>query len=126
MKAIFKFFDVLEDKVRAWLSKRPILYGVVASIGAVLYFRALWDFADMLHIGVLFGFVLSFVVLLITGSFVAHFVSNEVILSGLKKEKKLIEKTEGEVASEAVTLAHIKDELKIIQKEMAEIKQKLG
>mgnify|MGYP001613275415 CR=1 FL=1 len=126
MKAFFKFFDVLEDDVRAWLAKRPILYGMIAGIGAVLFFRGIWHIADEVGMGSMTSLVLSLIILLITGSFVAHFVSNEVILSGLRKEKKLIEKTEGEVASEAVTLVHIKDELKTIQKEIAEIKQKLG
>lgn len=118
MKRLFKFFDILEDDVRAWLAKRPILYGMIAGIGAVLFFRGIWHIADEIGMGSMTSLVLSLIILLVTGSFVAHFVSNEVILSGLKKEKKLIEKTEIEVASEMATLADIKHELKSIRAEM--------
>ena len=118
MKGLFKFFDVLEDDVRAWLAKRPILYGMIAGIGGVLFFKGVYDIATDMQIGGVLSLVISLFILLITGSFVAHFVSNEVILSGLKKEKKLIEKTELEVASEIATLADIKHELKSIRVEI--------
>lgn len=121
IKAIMKFFDILEDNIRAWLSKRPILYGMIAGIGAVLFFRGIWHLADEMQIGSMTSLVVSLLILLATGSFVAHFVSNEVILSGLKKEKKLIEKTEEDIASEAATLDEIKNELRNIKAEINNI-----
>lgn len=125
MKVLFKFFDVLEDRVRAWLSRRPLLYGMIAGIGAVLYFRSIWYFADEIHLGNTAGLLISLFILLITGSFVAHFVSNEVILSGLKKEKKLIERTETEVASEISTLTDIREELRSIRAEVNKINERM-
>ncbi len=118
MKTVLNFFDVLEDNVRAWLSKRPILYGMVAGVGAVLFFRGVWHIADDIQLGSVWSLALALTILLVTGSFVAHFVTNDVILSGLKKEKKIIEKTEEEVKSEIATLADIKKELKSIRSEM--------
>lgn len=120
-----KFFDILEDNIRAWLAKRPILYGMIAGVGAVLFFRGVWHLADEMQIGSMTSLVVSLIILLVTGSFVAHFVSNEVILSGLKKEKKIIEKTEEDIASEAMTLAEIKDELRDIRAEINTINKRM-
>lgn len=85
---VLKFFDVLEDKVREQLSLWPIVYGMLAGIGAVLFFRGIWHFADEAGLSSFSSLVISLAIMLITGSFVSHFVTNEVILSGLKKEKK--------------------------------------
>ena len=68
--------------------------------------------------------VISLAIMLVTGSFVSHFVTNEVILSGLRKEKKIIDKTEAEVSSEMVTLFDIKEELGKIRDDIDELKVK--
>ncbi len=124
MNILFKFFDVLEDNVRAWLSKWPILYGMLAGIGAVLFFRGIWHFADEAGLGSLASLLISLAIMLVTGSFVSHFVTNEVILSGLRKEKKIIDKTEAEVRSEMITLRDIKEELGKIRGDIEELKCK--
>lgn len=118
---ILNFFDKVEDHIRAWLSRRPLIYGVVAGIGAVFYFRGVWHLADEMQIGSITSLVVSLIILISTGSFVAHFVGNDVILSGLKKEKKLIEKTEEEIAMETATLNEIKEEIKSLRAEIRNI-----
>ncbi len=125
---VLKFFDLLEDNVRQWLSKWPIFYGLLAGIGAVLFFRGVWLIADgdPYYKG-LSGFAslaISLTIMLVTGSFVSHFVTNEVILSGLRKEKKIIDKTEVEIRSEMVTLLDIKEELRNIRDDINELKVK--
>jgi hypothetical protein len=40
------------------------------------------------------------VLLLVVGLFVSSFIGNEIIISGLKKEKKIVEKTEEEIGVE--------------------------
>lgn len=119
---IIKFFDLLEDKVRAWLSKRPILYGFIAGIGAVLFFRGVWLIADEMHLSSIASIALSLIILLLSGVFVSHFVGDQLVLSGLKKEKKVIDKTEDEIRAEMTTLREIKDELKEIRKDINETK----
>lgn len=119
---ILKFFDLLEDRVRAWLSKRPILYALVAGVGAVFFFRGVWIIADDADLGGWFTLFISLIILLLTGAFVSNFVNDKVIISGLRKEKKLVEKTEEEVRTELVTLSEIKKELAEIRMEISEIK----
>ena len=45
-KKIIKFFDKLEDVIRGHLSRFPILYGMLAGIGIVLFWRGVWHTAD--------------------------------------------------------------------------------
>ncbi len=121
----FKFFDKLEDKVRARLSRRPILYAFIAGIGTVLFFRGVWMIADTLDF--LTGpvtLIISLLILLVTGSFVSHFVSDQIIMSGLKQEKKLIDKTEAEIRSEMATLGGIKTLLGLVLKRLNELDAK--
>ncbi|MBI1907885.1 hypothetical protein HYS28_00505, partial [Candidatus Uhrbacteria bacterium] len=59
------------------------------------------------------------VLLLLIGVFVSNFIGNEIIISGLKHEKKLVERTESEVRDEA----HAIDD---VRREVEEIRARLG
>ncbi len=92
-KHIYNFFDKLEDHVRAWLSKHQILYAIIGGICVVLFWRGVWLLADSLSLSGWVSFTISIAILLVTGLFVSSFVGDVIILSGLKKESKLSEKT---------------------------------
>ena len=137
MGKLFHFFDRLEDRVRGWMSHRQIFYGLVGGVGIVLFWRGVWHIADYfslvfmtresgsatIDMAALWDGLLSFgigsVLLLLTGLFVSSFIGNEIIISGLKGEKKVAEKTEEEVETETTL---VKD----LRKEMREIKDRLG
>lgn len=120
---IVKFFDKLEDHIRAWLSRRPILYGLIAGLGAVLFFRGVWMLIDATELGAWESVGISLVILLLTGAFVSHFVSNDVIMSGLKEEKKFVEQTENKMESELATLHDIKHEIQDLKEEITKLAQ---
>lgn len=130
---VFKFFDKLEDKVRGFLSHYPIFYGFFAGVGVVLFWRGVWHSADAIaayffdwqslsptinYANLLDG-LLSIAIgsglLLVTGLFVSTFIGNEVIISGLRGEKRLAEKTEAEIRTETGALYDIKRDLKKLQ-----------
>ena len=137
MGKLFHFFDRLEDRVRGWMSHRQIFYGLVGGVGIVLFWRGVWHIADYfslvfmtresgsatIDMAALWDGLLSFgigsILLLLTGLFVSSFIGNEIIISGLKGEKKVAEKTEEEVETETTL---VKD----LRKEMREIKDRLG
>ena len=141
-KRVGRFFDKLEDRVRARLSHRQILYGFVGGVGVVLFWRGVWHTADYIFLrlfGVgyemttidlaelwdgLFSGAIGAVLLLITGLFVSSFIGNEIIISGLRGEKKLAEKTEGEVEAEENILEEIRRRLARIEKDIGELKNK--
>ena len=128
---ILKFFDKLEDSTRGSLSKVPIAYAIVGGIAVVLFWRSIWDLADALETwGGWWTFffrpsvslVLSMLVLLVTGLFVSFFIGDRIILSGLRHEKKIEEKTESEVREEEAMIVSLNARLDHLKKELEEIK----
>ena len=61
-----------------------------------------------------------------TGLFVSIFIGDEVIISGLRREKKVFDKTETEIKEEGNLLIDIKLEINKLSREMSEIKNRLG
>ncbi|MEK7657636.1 MAG: hypothetical protein AAB366_00335 [Patescibacteria group bacterium] len=122
---IVKFFDKLEDKIRTILSRRPILYAFIGAVGIVLFWRGVWMTADMFPFmnGPVSIFV-SVVLLLLTGLFVYFFIGDKVIISGLKQEKKMIEKTEEEIKMEKDSLKEIQLQIEHIDKDLEELKSR--
>ena len=121
---LVKFFDKLEDKIRAALSRRPIIYTLIGGVAIVLFWRGVWLVAD--SIPFMTGpvsLVLSIIILLLTGLFVSFFIGEEIIISGLKKERKLFEKAEFEIKTETDRFAELKGKLAKIEKDIASLKR---
>lgn len=126
-KRVDTFFDKLEDHIRAWLSRRPILYAFVAGIAIVLFWRGIWHLADEFEAkGGFFGFLFSsemsaigsIVVLLATGLFVSFFVGDVIIISGLRRQKKFAEHAEEEMEKEVANINRIEHMLNELQEEV--------
>lgn len=143
-KKIFAFFDRLEDKVRVKLSHYSMLYAVIGGVGTVLFWRGVWHMADAVSAmyfvvgndvmqtinrpSIMDGavsFLVGLFLLLITGLFVATFIGDHIIVSGLRKEKKMAEKTEAEVEEEVNMLKRVHDELHSFSNRLEEIEKKI-
>ncbi|MFH0890900.1 MAG: hypothetical protein V1856_02630 [Candidatus Liptonbacteria bacterium] len=140
---LFGFFDRLEDDVRAWFSRHPILYGFMGGVGVVLFWRGVWHTTDWLAeilINIRMGnasldmatfpdgplsFLFGTILLLVSGLFVSNFVGNQIIISGLRGEKKIEEKTESEVRAEKAGIVQIKEKLAQISERLDKIEGKL-
>lgn len=145
-KDIYIFFDKLEDKIRRWFSHYPIGYAIVGGAGTVLYWRGVWHTTDYVmavvharslglgsidqNLGVWWDGPLSLmvglIVLLLIGLFVSNFIGNEIIMSGLRGERKLTEKTEKEVKLEVGAIAEILQEIKQLNKKMDKLENEFG
>ena len=126
-KKIINFFDRLEDQVRARLSRHPVIYTLIGGFGIVLFWRGVWMIADQFEF--LTGpisLVISVVVLLITGLFVSFFIGDSIIISGLRGDKKRVERVksqlESEIKTETITLRQVKDQLDHMEKDLHELK----
>lgn len=98
VRKVIRFFDKLEDRVRARLSRNPILYALIGGVGIVLFWKGTWETAEAyswLHGPA--SIVAGVVIMLMTGLLVSFFIGDSIILSGFRREKKLVEKTEQEL-----------------------------
>lgn len=140
-KKIYSAGDHLEDKVRGKLSHYPILYAFIGGAGVIIFWRGVWHTMDYAMeyffaigdnvtttsiaqlpwwdgpLSILIGVVL----LLVVGLFVTSFIGNEIIISGLKKEKKITEKTEEEIQIDIKESESIKREIHDMDKRMKQI-----
>ncbi len=132
-KHIFHFFDRLEDHVRGLLSKYPIWYAILAGICIVLFWRGVWHTGDSIQArGGFWGFIfsgpislaLSTILLLVIGVFVSAFVGDMLVLSGIKKEKKMVDKTEEEVRQEGGELEQVEQVIDDLYEEVDEVSDK--
>jgi uncharacterized RDD family membrane protein YckC len=115
-KKVLHYFDKLEDRIRNRLSRYPIVYSIIGGTAIVLFWRGVWITADdiaqvipehLVWIDGPLSVMVSVLILLATGLFVSFFVSDQIIISGMKKDKKIVEKIQGEVE-------HIEKEIKEI------------
>ena len=89
-KKIVRFFDKLEDHVRVALSHYPIIYTIIGGFSIVLFWRGVWMTADYFpFLNGPVSIIISVSILLVTGLFVSFFITDRIILTGIKQEKKL-------------------------------------
>ncbi len=125
-KHILNFFDKLEDSIRFQFSRHPVPYSIVAGVFVVLFWKGIEDTANMYP--ALSGPILiaiSVPVLLVTGVFVSFFIADRVILSGLKKETRIIRETEVELREEDTLLKTVAEKVNEISKEVHKLEERL-
>lgn len=124
---MIKIFDKLEDFVRGHLSRHPLTYSMIGGVGVVLFWRGVWETADIisrLHPFLEWFFyppiqvIVSTLGLLLTGLLVSTFIGDRIILSGLRHEKKLEERTEELVEEEEITLKLLRQEIRALREEL--------
>ena len=134
-----------KTKARAWLSHYPVMYALVGGAGVVLFWRGVWLTADYLiflishtHSGETsidfsqglwwdgpLSLLLGSLILAISGIFVSSLIGNEIIISGLKGEKRVAEKTEQEVKTESTEIDEVRSDLSSIATRLMEIERKI-
>jgi len=121
LKKVIHFFDKLEDKMRGKLSHLPFLYAFFGGIGVVLFWRGVWHLADDVNMSSIISLIIGSIILLITGVFVSVFVGNRLIISGLKGEKKIVEKTEEEIINEESQIDKLQKTINKVEKKLENI-----
>lgn len=123
---VVRFFDKLEDRVRARLSRAPIIYALIGAVGIILLWKGIWETAE--YFSVLDGpgsIVLGTAILLASGLLVSFFIGDTIIISGLKREKKLAERTERDVKTESDLILDVEKKLASLERQVGEIQEKI-
>ena len=118
IKDIINFFDKLEDRVRYRLSKYPLIYAFIGGVGIVLFCRGVWGLSEEMGFSNLEVLIISTILLLISGLFVSFFIGDQFIISSLKGEKKIIEKTKDEIVSEVNQLDRLSLKIADLEKKI--------
>lgn len=121
MNKTVNFFDKLEDKVRSFLSRYPLVYAFIAGTAIVSFWRGVWETSDIFGIPPGFSLIGGFLVLLLIGILVTEFIGNRIIISGLRGDKKLEEKTLEEIDDEEMFLKNLKNKVDRIEKMLIEL-----
>jgi len=144
-KKIYNLGDKAEDKVRGRLSHFPIIYAFLGGAGIIIFWRGIWHTADYameyffatkylvapdITVSTLWwdgplSILVGATILLLSGLFVTSFIGNEIIISGLKGEKKLTEKTEEDVRLDLEESGEMKKQIRDISKKLEKIEKAL-
>jgi hypothetical protein len=101
------------------------LYALVGAVGIILVWKGIWETAEFFPIlnGV-GSLVVGLIILLSCGLLVSFFIGDSIIISGFKKEKKLVEKSEQEILrAEESTTQQIISKLDHLEKDVHELKE---
>lgn len=118
-KKIFRFLDGVEDKIRQSLSHHPLVYAFIGSVGIVLIWRGVWMIADSFNIPGGYSLLAGVLISAISGLFVSYFVGDKIIISGIRREKRIDEKTEKEIKKEEAILERIEERIKKIEEKLS-------
>lgn len=122
MSRLARFFDRVEDRIRRFFSRYPLVYATIAGVAVVSFWRGVWETSDLLGIPAQASLLFGFLVLLLIGILVTEFIGNRIIISGLKGEKKLEEKTLEEIEEEDRFLHKVEERLEKVERLLEEIK----
>ena len=129
LKKIIRFFDKIEDEVRATLSHHPVLYAMIGSIGIILLWRGIWGLADEYQMSNGMSILIGTLILLSTGLFVSFFVGEQIIISGINAEKRIDEATEEEIKFQSISRIQmqwkLEGMLKNIERRLEKIEEEL-
>ena len=123
LKAIHKVLDEIEDKTRIKLVHHPIIYAFIGSVGIVSIWRGIWHISDDWGVSSWGSLIFGLIITVLTGLFVSFFIGENIIISGLNKEKRLDEKTEEEIHKERTILTDIQKDIKEIKEILSENKK---
>jgi hypothetical protein len=122
-KAIYKYFDKLEDRIRRRLTHFPLIYAFIGSIGIVSIWRGIWVISDNWNLSGFESLFWGVLITMLTGLFVSFFIGENIIISGLNREKRTDEKTEEEIKEDKAFLISIKKDIKDIKEFIAKNKE---
>ncbi len=104
----------IEEGARKFFERIPFLHAFLAGVGVILFWRGVWELADIQKLDPAASIVLGSFLLGGIGLFIQTFVGNSIIIKTVKKEEQTEKQTEKkaeqaleEVEKEEITLLHL-------------------
>lgn len=110
--------------MRGFLSRFPIVYAFIGGVGVVSFWRGVWETSDLLRIAPQASLVFGLLIMMSIGILVTEFLGNRIIITGLRGDKKLEEKTLKEIEDEEMFLSNLKKKVDRIEKLLLELTEK--
>lgn len=124
MRSITNFFLDIEERARRFFVRFPFVQAFVAGIGVIIFWRGVWEFLDRQGITPGMSIILGSALLGSVGVFIQTFIGNTIIIRNVKqeenREKKVLEKVEGEVGTEEVTLKALSAKIDALARKLDE------
>ena len=150
INSVVGYFDKLEDRVRMRISRYPIFFALIGGFAIVEFWRGVWQLSDYVlfkWLGLLptevwsnvISIVVGTTIILITGLYVSLFISDGVLVSGIKRDRKEFEKEIEKIKKDETNLVshvaeikmtnekvcNVENDVTLLRKEIAEIKELL-
>jgi len=107
-------FLKIEERARAYFEQFPFIHAFLAGVGVILFWRGVWEIADINHLDPGVSIVLGVVLLTSIGLFIHTFIGNAIIIKNVKREidiekeqTKEVDRVEKELRQEEITLHHL-------------------
>ncbi len=115
----------IEETARKFFERIPFMHAFLAGVGVILFWRGVWELADIQKLDPIASIILGSFLLGGIGLFIQTFVGNSIIIKTVKKEERTEKQTEkkAELALEEVE----REEITLIQlsKKIDELNNKI-
>ncbi|OGI83889.1 hypothetical protein A2903_00935 [Candidatus Nomurabacteria bacterium RIFCSPLOWO2_01_FULL_33_17] len=129
MKNIFLH---IEDRARKYFEQFPFTHALLAGIGVILFWRGVWEIADINRLSPIASVIIGIILLGGIGLFVHTFVGNAIIIKSIKHEidiekenKAEVTQVEKDIKRDEITLDHLSNKLDSLIKKIDHIEKHL-
>lgn len=107
-------FLKIESSARKYFEQFPFMHAFLAGVGVILFWRGVWEIADINHLGPVASVIWGIIILGAIGLFTHTFIGNAIIIKSIKNEidiekdnKAEVARVEKEMIKEEITLNHL-------------------
>ena len=125
-------FLKIEDRARKYFERIPFIHAFLAGVGVILFWRGVWEIADIYHFDPTISIVVGIIMLVSIGLFTHTFIGNAIIIKNVKHEiniekenRKDLSTFEKNINNEEITLAHLYDKIDQLSKKITHIEEHL-
>lgn len=115
----------IEESARKFFERFPFSHAFIAGVGVILFWRGVWEIADIIKLDPIASVLLGIILLGGIGLFIQTFVGNAIIIKNVKKEEQLekqterkVEQVEQEISTEEVNISKLTEKIDELSKKI--------